>query len=98
MDIYRKMISNNKSLLLEFIKSLEDKIGCEIEYKITGSCIMLFIDNSSILSIIPDEDEKLTYAHSPKYESDISDAISSLRTRLKREEKIDQIIKKKRTD
>ena len=54
--------------------------------------------NSSILSIIPDEDEKLTYAHSPKYESDISDAISSLRTRLKREEKINQIIKKKRTD
>jgi hypothetical protein len=93
MDLFQQIINNN--LLDELANMLKCRIGNEnITYKNLPGCVMFFIGNSSILQIIPDNEEKLTYANNPQYEKEISDVISLLKLKLNREIKIEEIIKK----
>jgi hypothetical protein len=93
MDLFQQVIDNN--LLDELADMLRDRIGKEdITYKHLTGCVMFFIGGSSILQIIPDKEEKLTYANNPQYEREISEVVDLLKIRLNRNEKIDQIIKK----
>lgn len=93
MDIFQKIIDNN--LLDHLTELLKEKIGNEtIEYKRLPGCIMFFIGGSNILQIIPDREEKLTYANSPIYQDEIAEVISSFKIMLNRNDKIEQVIKK----
>jgi hypothetical protein len=93
MDIFRKIIDNN---LLDYLtEMLKAKIGNDnIEYKHMTGCIMFFIGGSTILQIIPDGDEKITYANSPVYHDQITEVIDSFRKMLNRNDKIELIMKK----
>jgi hypothetical protein len=93
MDMFQNIIDNNLlDLLTERLKS---RIGnTDIYYKKMPSCIMFFIGGSSILQIIPDNDERLTYANHPEYQDEIREVIESFKTMINRSDKIDQIIKK----
>lgn len=93
MDLFQHIIDNN--LLDELAGMLRVRIGKEdITYRHMTGCVMFFIGSSSILQIIPNKEEKLTYANNPQYEKEISEVVNLLKVRLTREEKIDSIIKK----
>lgn len=94
MDIFQKIIEND---LLDYLtEMLKSKIGNDkIEYRHMTGCIMFFIGGSTILQIIPNGDEKITYANSPVYHDQISEVIESFKKMLNRDDKIENIIKKR---
>lgn len=91
--MFQKLIDNY--LIEELLEMLKEKIGSnDITYKRMSGCIMFFLDNGSILQIIPDNDERLTYANNPIYASKIEDVLNIFKLKLNRNEKIEDIIKK----
>lgn len=99
MRLFDKLYENSEFLeffcdTLESLVSLKKGYRVSVEYKNTNNSIFFFIDGSSILQIIPDEELQYTYANSPSYQSEIQKAIQTVEMQFNRDSKIKQIIKK----
>jgi hypothetical protein len=99
MDLYKSLI-NDDEFLNYFCDVLEDNISEKAKYKVNigfkkhDMSIFFFIDGSSILQVMPDKDLQYTYAHVPSYEDEIQMAINTIEKQYKRDQRIDEIIKK----
>jgi hypothetical protein len=99
MDLY-KSLTNDDEFINYFCDVLEDSISEKAKYKVSISfkksdmSIFFFIDGSSILQVMPDKDLQYTYAHVPSYEDEIQMAINTIEKQYKRDQRIDEIIKK----
>ena len=99
MDLYKSLI-NDDEFINYFCDVLEDSISEKTKYKVSISfkksdmSIFFFIDGSSILQVMPDKDLQYTYAHVPSYEDEIQMAINIIEKQYKRDQRIDEIIKK----
>ena len=98
-DLFERL-DNDNELIDFFCDILEDVISSKVgyhvsvEYKRYDMSIFFFIGGSSILQIIPDKELQYTYATISSYELEIHESINRLELQYKREEKINQIIKK----
>jgi hypothetical protein len=98
-DLFQRLDKDDE-LIDFFCDILEDLISTKaghnviVEYKRHDMSIFFFIDGSSILQIMPDKDLQYTYANVPSYESEIRESIEKIEIQYKREQKINQIIKK----
>ncbi len=99
MDLY-KSLTNDDDFLNYFCDVLEDNISNKtghrviVTFKKHDMSIFFFIDESSILQVMPDKDLQYTYAHVPSYESEIQHSIKISEKQYKRDKRIDEIIKK----
>ena len=99
MDLYKSLI-NDDEFLNYFCDVLEDFISPKAGYKVNigfkkhDMSIFFFIDGSSILQVMPDKDLQYTYANSPSYEDDIQKSIEIVEKQYKRDQRINEIIKK----
>jgi hypothetical protein len=99
MDLYKSLI-NDDDFINYFCDVLEDNISEKTKYKVNISfkkhdmSIFFFIDGSSILQVMPDKDLQYTYAHVPSYEDEIQHSINIIEKQYKRNQRIDEIIKK----
>ena len=99
MDLYKSLI-NDDDFLNYFCDVLEDNISgksghsVNISFKKHDMSIFFFIDGSSILQVMPDKDLQYTYANVPSYESEIHHSIKMIEKQYKRNQRIDEIIKK----
>ena len=99
MDLFRRLDTDDDFLDF-FCDVLEEYIFCkrgervQVEFRRIQTSIFFFIDNSSILQIMPDLELKYTYANSPHYEDEIKQVIGTAELQWKREFLIDQLIKK----
>ena len=98
-DLFQRLDKDNE--LIDFFCDIlegliSNKVGhnVSVEYKRHDMSIFFFIDGSSILQIIPDRELQYTYANVPSYELEIKESINRLELQYKREERINQIIKK----
>ena len=98
-DLFQRLDKDNE-LIDFFCNILEDLISDKVGYNVSvmfkkhDMSIFFFIDGSSILQIMPDKDLQYTYANVPSYESEIRESIEKIEIQYKREQKINQIIKK----
>ena len=98
-DLFQRLDKDNE-LIDFFCDVLEDlisnKVGHNVSvgFKKSDMSIFFFIDGSSILQIIPDRELQYTYANVPSYELEIKESINKLELQYRREQKINQIIKK----
>ena len=99
MDLYHKL-DNDDEFIDYFCDVLEDVISPRAGYKVNivfkkhDMSIFFFIDGSSILQVMPDKDLQYTYANSPSYEDDIESSIKIVEKQYKRDQRINEIIKK----
>ena len=99
MDLYKSLIKDD-IFLNYFCDVLEDNISEKKEYKVNISfkkhdmSIFFFIDGSSILQVMPDKDLQYTYANVPSYEEEIQHSINIIEKQYKRDQRINEIIKK----
>jgi len=99
MDLY-KSLTNDDYFLNYFCDVLEDNISEKAKYKVSISfkkhdmSIFFFIDGSSILQVMPDKDLQYTYANVPSYEEEIQHSINIIEKQYKRDQRINEIIKK----
>ena len=98
-DLFQRLDKDNE-LIDFFCDILEDLISNKVGHSVSvgfkkhDMSIFFFIDGSSILQIMPDKDLQYTYANVPSYESEIRESIEKIEIQYKREQKINQIIKK----
>jgi hypothetical protein len=98
-DLYNKL-NEDDEFIDYFCDILEESVSIKKEYRVNvgfkkhDMSIFFFIDGSSILQIMPDKDLQYTYANVPSYESEIRESIEKIEIQYKREQKINQIIKK----
>jgi hypothetical protein len=98
-DLFQRL-NNDNELIDFFCDILEDLISTKVGYTVSigykrnDMSIFFFIDGSSILQIVPDRELQYTYANVPSYELEIKESINKLELQYRREEKINQIIKK----
>jgi hypothetical protein len=98
-DLFQRLDKDNE-LIDFFCDILEDLISTKVGHNVSvgfkkhDMSIFFFIDGSSILQIMPDKDLQYTYANVPSYESEIRESIEKIEIQYKREQKINQIIKK----
>lgn len=99
MDLYKSLISDDE-LINYFCDIMEDNISTIKGYKVIinfkkhDNSIFFFLDGSSILQIMPDKNLQYTYANSPSYESVIEFSLKMIEKQYKRDQLIEQIIKK----
>ena len=98
-DLFQRLDKDNELIdffcdILEGLISNKVGYNVSVEYKRHDMSIFFFIDGSSILQIIPDRELQYTYANVPSYELEIKESINRLELQYKREERINQIIKK----
>jgi hypothetical protein len=99
MDLYHKLDSDDEFIdyfcdLLEEVISPKKGYKVNISFKKSDMSIFFFIDGSSILQVMPDKDLQYTYAHVPSYEDEIQHSINIIEKQYKRDQRINEIIKK----
>ena len=98
-DLFQRLDKDNE-LIDFFCDILEDLISNKVGHSVSvgfkkhDMSIFFFIDGSSILQVMPDKDLQYTYANVPSYEDEIQMAINIIEKQYKRDQRIDEIIKK----
>ena len=103
MDLFNKL-SNDPELIERFCDILEESIlesrnkdgFIEITYRIGGTSIIFFLGGSSILQIMPDEEHKYTYANIPAFGDEIKKSIDRMCLQINRDDRIEDILSKKK--
>lgn len=106
MDLFSKL-SNDPHLIESFCDILEEYINVDIvyrskgtlnvniTYRISPTSIFFFIGGSSILQIMPYE-EQYTYANVPGFGNEVKKSIDMICLQINRDDKIEKILSKKK--
>jgi len=94
MDLFNKL-SNDPELIERFCDILEGFIlesnyPVEVTYRIGDTSILFFIGGSSILQIMPYE-EQYTYANVPGFGNEVKKSIDMICLQINRDDKIEKI-------
>lgn len=99
MDLYHNL-NNDDEFINYFCDLIEDAVSKKIGYNISvgfkkhDMSIFFFIDGSTILQVMPNQDAQYTYANSPTYQNEVEQVLNTVEIQYKRDKRIEEIIKK----